>query len=393
MLALGALGATSAHGIIHMDPANPIYLSNPGNGLPWENVGKISNGPNAAITGTAVSLRGRYCLTAAHMTMRSHVSFDNETYYRIDPDFKPVKIGTADVKVFKLIEDPGLPEIAMITDSSLEVPANLLYLVGWGRGKQPSQTAPVTIGNFSNVWRWGDTATTTKRWGTNRRYTMGTVTSGGYTHSAILAANDSNAAESTEAGLAMNDSGSPLFVKSGANWFLVGIGTSVSSVAGANTSTFGISTSQKDFSYWARLQPLRTQVENAIPATTPYETWLQEHGVFGLDSAPEADPDGDGLANLAEYAFGSDPTVHSLEATPALVVKPDQSVVFQYRLSKTAQGITTRVLHSADLVNWTDAPGTAIVIDDSSPDYTIYQLPVTPDNSSYRFYTLQVSTN
>ena len=41
--------------------------------------------------------------------------------------------------------------------------------------------------------------------------------------------------------------------------------------------------------------------------TDPYEDWAELHEISGEDRDPSADPDGDGLTNLMEFAFGGDP--------------------------------------------------------------------------------------
>ncbi len=84
-----------------------------------------------------------------------------------------------------------------------------------------------------------------------------------------------------------------------------------------------------------------------VVETFGYDVWQR-----GLDAGePEEDPDGDGLSNLEEYAYGTDPhvfdrhaflTVHlsngTLEAETAILDRPD--VVVQWE-------------HSEDLVTWT----------------------------------------
>lgn len=62
----------------------------------------------------------------------------------------------------------------------------------------------------------------------------------------------------------------------------------------------------------------------ALAAGDPYSAWAIKH--FGSatvpEAAPSADPDGDGLDNLLEYALGTDPLVPSLSPTPVLVPVP-----------------------------------------------------------------------
>jgi hypothetical protein len=55
------------------------------------------------------------------------------------------------------------------------------------------------------------------------------------------------------------------------------------------------------------------------PPPDPFITWRDGHAWNGADSSPGADPDRDGLSNLAEYALGSSPLVPG--AGPAAVLR------------------------------------------------------------------------
>lgn len=44
------------------------------------------------------------------------------------------------------------------------------------------------------------------------------------------------------------------------------------------------------------------------PAADPFVTWATEAGLAGANATADADPDGDGFSNLAEFALGSSPT-------------------------------------------------------------------------------------
>jgi hypothetical protein len=45
-----------------------------------------------------------------------------------------------------------------------------------------------------------------------------------------------------------------------------------------------------------------------VAAQTPFQTWATGYGLSGSNAAAGADPDGDGAANLTEYALGGNPT-------------------------------------------------------------------------------------
>lgn len=91
-----------------------------------------------------------------------------------------------------------------------------------------------------------------------------------------------------------------------------------------------------------------------------YNEWRVEH--FGGDasndaiSGPGADPDGDGIINLHEYAFGGDPNVRNTATLPAIGVVPDNGEFFQEITFHffDANDLVYRVQVSDNLGNWTD---------------------------------------
>ena len=93
----------------------------------------------------------------------------------------------------------------------------------------------------------------------------------------------------------------------------------------------------------------------ADPATTtkywtspdPFTAWLDTNYPGLSDKTPGGDPDGDGMTNFAEYAFGLNPTTGaSLNPVSPLVGKN-----FSYtRTSDT--GLNYKVWHSVNLQDW-----------------------------------------
>lgn len=84
----------------------------------------------------------------------------------------------------------------------------------------------------------------------------------------------------------------------------------------------------------------------------PLAEWTDTIPWAGADSSPDADPDGDGLPNLAEYALGTDP----LSATdrPGIEIMPATdweylSITFRRRADPE---LLYEVLASDDLVSW-----------------------------------------
>jgi uncharacterized repeat protein (TIGR03803 family) len=106
-------------------------------------------------------------------------------------------------------------------------------------------------------------------------------------------------------------------------------------------------------------QPQRGAVLSAqLPLTDPIESW---RNLFSPNAAnpsiagDAADPDGDGLPNLAEYACGTHPLL--ADAVP-LTVTPlaDGRCAIQWSISQAAVDTTVTLLTSTDLASWQDTP-------------------------------------
>ena len=88
-------------------------------------------------------------------------------------------------------------------------------------------------------------------------------------------------------------------------------------------------------------------------AASGYTTWQQTH--FGTETdpaiiAPTADPDGDGVPNLLEYALGGDPLTPATEPHVRITNIGQQ---LQLSFLRARADLTYEVLASSDLVSWT----------------------------------------
>ena len=196
----------------------------------FNSIAKITNANGTGIVGSAVLIKDKYLLTAEHVLYenvtprRTHVSFDGSTFWAIDLNFLPIKIGTADLVLFKLIQNPGLPEISLYNSSDERFKTGTL--IGWGYGRDPDQAEQT---NSTRNWNWGDVSTIKKRWGTNKIEILGNSSIGDNTYNYLQTRLDANQGNN-EAAFAYYDSGSGLFISHSGSWELSGITTAVSTL-------------------------------------------------------------------------------------------------------------------------------------------------------------------
>ena len=139
---------------------------------------------------------------------------------------------------------------------------------------------------------------------------------------------------------------------------------------------------------------------------TGYLDWQQSFGWSASASLPYADPNGNGVPNLLEYALALDP----LSTTPPKLpsVEWDTSspngpwLTFTCRRNKSATDLTYEVWSSTDLKNWTlqNADGVNVFVETASTDVDgngkvdLLRARIKPgSNESKRFLRLQVRKN
>jgi hypothetical protein len=153
-----------------------------------------------------------------------------------------------------------------------------------------------------------------------------------------------------------------------------------------------------------------------IPTTglvplTPYEEWLAAYpDLVGAMGQPGADPDADGLSNLEELAFATDPMVANYSGIayaegnvtshglPILETAGGYAAVFGRRVDRAAMGVTYTVQFSADLSTWVDSAAEPVVLaTDAEIEAVSVAFPATIDTPGGavvpRFFRIKLGQN
>ncbi len=95
------------------------------------------------------------------------------------------------------------------------------------------------------------------------------------------------------------------------------------------------------------------------------------HGLVGEAAAPEANPSGDGIVNLLNFALGGDPNAADLTVLPALEFLPDGRPALRFRAglglswSQSASmlsgaGLEISLMVSSDMIHWLPGPSALV---------------------------------
>lgn len=145
----------------------------------------------------------------------------------------------------------------------------------------------------------------------------------------------------------------------------------------------------------------------------PYEKWVSDLGMG--DAAVNDDPDGDGMSNLLEYAFGMNPALASAnytsygnEVTPGLPLplvqtttpnNVDFSAVFTRRKNWEIEGLSYTLEASADLTHWENVDEAPTVILSGNSEVEVVSVPcnrsvqTSEGSETAKFFRVSVTQN
>jgi len=253
---------------------NSANTSDPGTGVPWQAVGKVTNNSGTSVTGSAIYLGSDWVLTANHVTVggsNSYITFNGSGTYEIDTGQIFQVAPNVDMKVMKLKSTPSVTPVTLLGSGNETLGANATH-VGWGVGRDPS----VPTGNQTVAW--GVDSTSAKRWGINRLYDFVTISYGTGNYTAIrtiLGASDGpggpfnpDGVGDDESAATLYDSGSGLFEYLDSTWYLVGLTTGVQVFGSsffADDSTVLPANEPGHGNYFVRISSYESAIQALIP--------------------------------------------------------------------------------------------------------------------------------
>lgn len=251
---------------------------------------------------SGVHLRDGWVLTAYHgvrtadkVGFQFGTVFFNNTPYTVDPTTAvrlttPSTQGVSDLALFRLMENPNLPAVAITATTPLTTA--VLSMAGNGRNRAATETH-WNVNTAANPDVWTETVNTgdrqgyffapgqSVRWGNNRRISGSTgLVNDGYGVTQMYRTQFDNdvTAVANEAQAAPGDSGGGVFIQIGLNWELAGIMLATTPPLEGqppDSVLFG------DQTFIGDLSAYRTQIMNVIPEPSAALLVLGAGFVFG----------------------------------------------------------------------------------------------------------------
>ncbi len=372
----------AASGNNNTDAAGLLAAGGPGDpALPgWDNVGRSSSG-NASV----VYLGSGWAITASHVSISSSgVQFGGQTY--------PVDVSSiqqlsnsdgslADLKMFKLVGDPGLPDIfpSMITQTT---PSGHVFMIGNGLGlgdqfywhvdttQNPwvwTEQSPPVFPGPTDVTGFGTTSQHTIRWGENNVDQAGLflqVGSNVFIHGFSTQFDNlkytGQAALTNEAQATSGDSGGAVFSFVGGQWQLAGLMVAVSAPLNGEPADTFIAGSQ---TFIADLSVYREQIQSIIgPTVVERHLFYNQSAFDGNDPLANAADDGAIDPTKTAYLPGSGSSTTQNVSSFSRGINGIMVDVALPAGALTAADFTFRVGQNNAPETWVDAPAPTTVL-------------------------------
>jgi hypothetical protein len=280
-ISLFLLLAVSARALV-VDGATSANATNPGNGLPWSNVGTVGSASGIYL-GTFGG--GYWALTAAHVGV-GNLTLGGTTYQAVAGSSVRVlnaDNSNTDLVLFRLASNPGLANLRLASTNPAQ--NSTVTLVGFGQVEGALNYWTRTVVAGANNDSWGALGTSSagsningylltssigQRWGQNQvsgtaSYDIGTgVTQSFYT---VFSGNDAQGAG--------GDSGGAAFYFDGSQWFLAGMMGAVGLFENQPSST----AMAGNVTYLGSIASYNSFITTAIPEPN---TWAAVCGVVAV---------------------------------------------------------------------------------------------------------------
>lgn len=138
-------------------------------------------------------------------------------------------------------------------------------------------------------------------------------------------------------------------------WYEGTSGTTTSPISGATSASYTTPVLTSTTSYWVRATGSGGSVDSTTATVTVNSAaqWVVDKGLAGGNALLTADPDGDGIINLVEYALNTNPSAPDIAALPVVAME-GSNLTITYRKNKSAADLIFVVQSSSDLATWND---------------------------------------
>jgi hypothetical protein len=142
-----------------------------------------------------------------------------------------------------------------------------------------------------------------------------------------------------------------------------------------NNNYIGLSARASNFAQMDNLAVRKLPLVNGL--VTDY---AMSYGLSGSSAAPNVDPDGDGVSNFGEWAFGGSPVAPDayIAGFQGIQLLPGNNCLFEFQryINYAAVGLEFHCLISSNLMNWAETTPTVLAanVNEDKPAYEVVTL-------------------